>query len=66
MDMHLTRTRISSGATFEEQIGYSRAVVAGDRVFVSGATGVDYGTMSIADDLPTPTEQCPPASPIRA
>ena len=49
---------ISSGSTFEEQIGYSRAVVAGDWVFVSGTTGFDYSTMSIADDLLQQTEQC--------
>lgn len=54
----MTRTLISSGSTFEEQIGYSRAIVAGDWVFVSGTTGFDYSTMSISDDLPTQTEQC--------
>ena len=54
----LTRRRISSGSTFEEQIGYSRAVVDGDWVFVSGTTGFDYTTMSISDSLPDQTEQC--------
>ena len=54
----MTRRLISSGSTFEEQIGYSRAVVAGDWVFVSGTTGFDYSTMSIADDLLLQTEQC--------
>ena len=54
----MTRRLISSGSTFEEQIGYSRAVVAGDWVFVSGTTGFDYSTMSIADDLLEQTEQC--------
>ena len=49
---------ISSGSTFEQQIGYSRAVVAGDWVFVSGTTGFDYGTMSISKDLLAQTEQC--------
>ena len=53
-----TRTLISSGSTFEAQIGYSRAVVAGDWVFVSGTTGFDYATMSIADSLQAQTEQC--------
>ncbi len=51
------RKLISSGSTFEAQIGYSRAVVAGDWVFVSGTTGFDYRTMSIADDLLEQTEQ---------
>ena len=54
----MPRKLISSGSTFEAKIGYSRAVVAGDWVFVSGTTGFDYSTMSIADDLVTQTEQC--------
>ncbi|MEY4883668.1 MAG: hypothetical protein RIS34_1522 [Pseudomonadota bacterium] len=54
----MNRERISSGSTFEAQIGYSRAVVAGDWIFVSGTTGFDYTTMSIADDLLVQTEQC--------
>jgi enamine deaminase RidA (YjgF/YER057c/UK114 family) len=54
----MTRKLISSGSTFEAQIGYSRAVVAGEWVFVSGTTGFDYSTMSIADDLLAQTEQC--------
>jgi enamine deaminase RidA (YjgF/YER057c/UK114 family) len=54
----MTRKRISSGSTFEKQVGYSRAVVAGDWVLVSGTTGFDYATMSIADDILQQTEQC--------
>jgi len=54
----MPRKLISSGSTFETKIGYSRAVLAGDWVFVSGTTGFDYSTMSIADDLITQTEQC--------
>ena len=54
----IKRTRISSGSSFEERIGYSRAVVAGDWIFVSGTTGFDYSTMSISEDLLTQTEQC--------
>ena len=54
----MLRRLISSGSIFEEQIGYSRAVVAGDWVFVSGTTGFDYSTMTIADDLLPQTEQC--------
>jgi enamine deaminase RidA (YjgF/YER057c/UK114 family) len=34
------RHRISSGSVWEERYGYSRAVVAGDRVFVSGTAPV--------------------------
>jgi enamine deaminase RidA (YjgF/YER057c/UK114 family) len=54
----MTRRLISSGSSFEEKIGYSRAVVAGDWVFVSGTTGFDYNTMSIAEGLVEQTEQC--------
>jgi enamine deaminase RidA (YjgF/YER057c/UK114 family) len=54
----VTRKLISSGSTFEEQIGYSRAVVDGEWVFVSGTTGFDYSKMSISDDLIEQTEQC--------
>jgi enamine deaminase RidA (YjgF/YER057c/UK114 family) len=54
----MNRTLISSGSTFEAQIGYSRAVVAGNWVFVSGTTGFDYGTMAISDDVVVQAEQC--------
>ena len=53
----MTKRLISSGSTFEEQIGYSRAVVVGDWVFVSGTTGFDYKTMSISESLVQQTEQ---------
>ncbi|WP_337876640.1 RidA family protein [Elioraea sp.] len=52
------RTHITSGSLFEEQIGYSRAVVDGDYVWVSGTTGYDYATMTIADDVVAQAEQC--------
>ena len=54
----MTRQLISSGSTFEQEIGYSRAVVDGDWVFLSGTTGFDYTTMSISDSLVEQTEQC--------
>ena len=54
----MTRQLISSGSTFEQEIGYSRAVVDGDWVFLSGTTGFDYTTMSISDSLLEQTEQC--------
>lgn len=53
-----SRRLISSGSTFEREIGYSRAVVDGEWVFVSGTTGFDYGTLSISDDIVEQTEQC--------
>jgi enamine deaminase RidA (YjgF/YER057c/UK114 family) len=52
------RTLISSGSTFESEIGYSRAVVQAGWIFVSGTTGFDYASMTIADDLEQQTEQC--------
>ncbi|TDP61385.1 RidA family protein [Roseateles toxinivorans] len=54
----MSRRLISSGSTFEHDIGYSRAVVDGEWVFVSGTTGFDYQTMTVADDLLEQTEQC--------
>ena len=54
----MTRQLISSGSTFEQQIGYSRAVVDGDWVFVSGTTGFDYANMTLAEGLLDQTEQC--------
>jgi enamine deaminase RidA (YjgF/YER057c/UK114 family) len=52
------RRLISSGSTFEQDIGYSRAVVEGEWVFVSGTTGYDYTTMTISDDIAVQAEQC--------
>jgi enamine deaminase RidA (YjgF/YER057c/UK114 family) len=54
----MARQLISSGSTFEQEIGYSRAVVDGDWIFVSGTTGFDYSKMSISDDLVEQAEQC--------
>lgn len=54
----MTRRLISSGSEFESTIGYSRAVVDGDYVFVSGTTGFDYQSMTISDDIVEQTEQC--------
>jgi enamine deaminase RidA (YjgF/YER057c/UK114 family) len=52
------RRWIESGSTFELQIGYARAVVDGDWIFVSGTTGFDYVTMAISDDVVAQAEQC--------
>ncbi len=54
----MTRHLVSSGSTFEQEIGYSRAVVVGDWIFVSGTTGFNYSKMSIAEGLLEQTEQC--------
>jgi len=54
----LNRKHISSGSDFETKIGYSRAVVDGDYVFVSGTTGYNYDTMSISSDPVEQADQC--------
>lgn len=54
----MERRLISSGSPFEAQIGYSRAVVQGDWVFVSGTTGFDYRTMQIAPEVAEQARQC--------
>ncbi len=51
----MAKERISSGSSFEAQIGYSRAVVEDGWVFVSGTTGYDYATMTLPDSV---EEQC--------
>jgi enamine deaminase RidA (YjgF/YER057c/UK114 family) len=53
----MTRHLISSGSKFEADIGYSRAVVDGEWVLVSGTTGFNYATMTIADDVVAQCEQ---------
>ena len=58
IEMASNRRLISSGSSFERDIGYSRAVAQGDWVFVSGTTGFDYTTMTISDDVAEQTEQC--------
>ena len=52
------RRWIESGSVFEREIGYARAVVDGDWIFVSGTTGFDYANMTISDDVAEQTEQC--------
>jgi len=54
----MPRQKIGSGSTFEAEIGFSRAIVDGDWVFVSGTTGFDYKTMTMSDDIVEQTEQC--------
>lgn len=51
------RRLISSDSVFEKTAGYSRAVVDGDWVFVSGTTGFDYAAASIAEDVEAQTRQ---------
>jgi len=53
----MQRRLISSGSSFEKTAGYSRAVVDGDWVFVSGTTGMDYKAMTIDPDVIAQTRQ---------
>ena len=53
----MTRQLISSGSAFEREASYSRAVLDGDFVFVSGTTGFDYSTMTISADVVEQTRQ---------
>ena len=53
----MTRRLISSGSSLERTAGYSRAVVDGDLVFVSGCTGLDYATDTLADGAEAQTRQ---------
>src|SRR5215510_8737352 len=54
----MSRRLISTGSPFEKTAGYSRAVVDGDFVFVSGTTGYDYSTMTLPEDVTSQTRNC--------
>lgn len=54
----MQRQLISSGSTFETEIGYSRAVAEGDWIFVSGTTGFNYQTMTIPESIEEQAEKC--------
>ena len=58
----MARRLISSGSSFEADIGYSRAVVDGEWVFVSGTTGFDYGAMTISDNVVEQADDVRPAA----
>jgi enamine deaminase RidA (YjgF/YER057c/UK114 family) len=53
----MERKLISSGSVFEKEVAYSRAVVVGDMIFVSGCTGFDYSTTTISDNIIDQTDQ---------
>jgi len=48
------RENISSGSSFEDAYGYSRAVKVGETVYISGTVGIDYTTGTVSND---PVEQ---------
>ena len=52
------RRRISTGSDYEKLVGYSRAVVTGDWVFVSGTTGRDHETGEIPEDVVDQVHLC--------
>ena len=54
----MPRRFISSGSSFEDKVGYARAVVDGEWVFVSGTTGFDYSRMTLAESIEEQTRQC--------
>lgn len=54
----MTRRLISTGSPFEKVAGYSRAVVQGPFIFVSGTTGYDYKTMTMPEDVATQAHNC--------
>ena len=54
----MTRKLIITGSQFEKEIGYSRAVVEGNWIFISGTTGFNYENMTIEEDIVSQTEQC--------
>ncbi len=54
----MTRRLISTGSPFERNFGYSRAVIDGDLVFVSGTTGYDYATMTMPADVTSQSRNC--------
>jgi enamine deaminase RidA (YjgF/YER057c/UK114 family) len=53
----MQRRLISSGSSYEKTVGYSRAVVDGEWVFVSGTTGMDYKAMTIEPGVVAQTRQ---------
>ncbi|CAF1122463.1 unnamed protein product [Didymodactylos carnosus] len=55
--MAKSHSQITSGSPFESDICFSRAIVDGPWIFVSGCTGYNYSTMKISDDVVEQAEQ---------
>ncbi len=53
----MTRKRVSTGFKFEDIAGYSRAIVDGEWILVSGTVGYDYRKNQISADPAEQTEQ---------
>ena len=54
---NIKRTHIYSGSTFEELAGYSRAVVVGDHVYVSGTVGINFQSGELPEKASDQAEQ---------
>ena len=53
----MTRRQISSGSELEARFAYSRAIVDGEWIFVSGTTGMNYQTGEMPESIEEQTEQ---------
>jgi enamine deaminase RidA (YjgF/YER057c/UK114 family) len=53
----MARQFISTGSIYEKLAGYSRAVVEGNWVFVSGTVGADFATGKFAEGPQAQTEK---------
>lgn len=51
------RVNHSSGSTFEQAYGYSRAVAVGETIHVAGTIGMDYAARQISPDPAEQTRQ---------
>ena len=51
------RTHVFSGSSYEELAGYARAVVVGERIFVSGTVGVDFATGTMPESAEAQASQ---------
>lgn len=52
----MVRQRLTSDSRFEDIASFSRAIVDGDMIYVSGTTGYDHATGKISDDPAEQTE----------
>jgi enamine deaminase RidA (YjgF/YER057c/UK114 family) len=52
----MARQLLTSGSKFEDLASFSRAVVDGDWIFISGTTGFNTATGEISDDVVEQTE----------
>lgn len=54
----LERQLIFDDTTFEDEIGYSRAVITGPWVHIAGTTGLDYTTLELKEGVLEQATQC--------